>query len=319
VIRILRSAALNSVQDLGRARGRRWGVGKSGAMDPTALRIGNLLLGNDAGEAGIEIAIFPFELTFEVNTAFAITGASAQATLDGEPLPANWARRVKAGQTLTLQAPRHGVFAYLTFAGGLDIDEVLGARATDLKGRFGGLNGAALNAGQSLGLRDVDARTRVPAAGYGMAPGAVSQSAGALRVISAAEWEAFDEASRAAFTGEPWTVSREMNRQGYKLTGPTLNLIHPLELLSHGITPGVVQVPPAGQPMVQMAEANTCGGYPKLATIIDADLGRLAQTRPGEHVRFELVDWATGVAAGRALDRQLSDLDIALSTARGRI
>ncbi len=318
MIRVLRSAPLNTIQDLGRPLGRRWGVGRAGAMDPVALQMGNLLLGNEAGEAGIELALFPFEIAFDADTAFALTGATAAATLDGEPLPANWSRHAHAGQVLNVQAPRQGVFSYLTFAGGLGIAEVLGARATDLKGHFGGVNGAALTAGQTVALRDAQAQARVPVAGYGTAPGAIAMHTGPLRVIPAAEWDDFDDASRDAFAREVWTVGREMNRQGYKLSGPTLSLRQRVELLSHGIVPGIVQVPPAGQPIVQMADANTMGGYPKIATVIAADLGRLAQTRPGETVRFELVDWDAAVAAERALDHAIHDLDIALSTARGR-
>ncbi|MBV8682660.1 MAG: allophanate hydrolase, partial [Caulobacteraceae bacterium] len=152
MIRILRSGPLNTIQDLGRPQGRRWGVSRAGAMDPVSLRVANMLLGQEAGEAAIEVAIFPFELRFESDCAFAVTGAGA-ARLDRHALPANWARCAGAGQTLTLDQGPQGAFGYVAFAGGLDAPERLGSRATDLKGGFGGAGGAGLSPAQTLGLR----------------------------------------------------------------------------------------------------------------------------------------------------------------------
>jgi biotin-dependent carboxylase-like uncharacterized protein len=323
LIRILRSGPLNTVQDLGRPGGRRYGVGRSGAMDPVALEIGNLLLGNPSDEAGVEIAIFPFEIAFEAACAFAVSGAGS-ASLDGRPLPAGWASRAEAGQTLRVDPTRNGVFGYLAFAGGLDVPLRLGARATDLKAGFGGAGGRPLATGDRVGLREPESRSRIPAHGYGAAGSALPAGAspvgggGLLRVIPAAEWETFTDEAIAAFLGEPWTVSREVNRTGYKLSGPELKTRRPLELASHGIVPGIVQVPPAGQPIVQMADANTCGGYPKLATVIAADLWRLAQTRSGETVAFAAVSWEDAVAAERELERGLDELDSVLRLARDR-
>ncbi|MBV8684260.1 MAG: hypothetical protein JO111_15390, partial [Caulobacteraceae bacterium] len=124
--------------------------------------------------------------------------------------------------------------------------------------------------------------------------------------------------ARGLFEGSRWTVSREVNRTGYRLSGPLLLTRAPLELLSHGLVPGVVQVPPSGQPIVQMADANTAGGYPKIATVIAADLWALAQARSGEVVGFDLVRWEEAIAAARELDRRLSDIDNALGAARER-
>ncbi|HEX8233195.1 MAG TPA: biotin-dependent carboxyltransferase family protein [Caulobacteraceae bacterium] len=322
MIEILRSGPLNSVQDLGREGALRWGVGRAGAMDPAALRLGNILVGNAPGEAGVEAAIFPFEIRFGTECAFAVTGAAAAGTLDGAPLPPLWAARARPGQVLSLASPNLGVFAYVTFAGGLDVPPFLGSRSTDLKSGFGGMGGQPLRPGQKLELRDHGAAATVPDAGFGVsasaAPGLRRGGDGAslIRVIAAAEWPDFDGDSATAFTSEPWTVSRRVNRQGYVLSGPTLRLREPRELLSHGIVPGVVQVPPAGQPIVQMAEANTCGGYPKIATVIEADLWRLAQTRSGGLIRFEPVSWDEAVSAERDTEAQLEKLTASLSLAR---
>lgn len=323
MIRILCSAPLNTIQDLGRAQGRRWGVSQAGAMDPVALRVANALLGDQAGEAAIEVAIFPFELRFEAACAFAVTGAGA-ATLDGRPLPANWARPAAAGQTLTLDQGPRGVFGYVAFAGGLDVPQRLGSRATDLKGRFGGAGGTGLSPGQTLRLRHSAGGAGVPLHGYGLSPSALpARLTGAegetrVRVIAAAEWDAFTDEARRLFAHADWTVSREVNRTGYRLQGAPLRMTAPLELLSHGLAPGVVQIPPSGQPIVQMADANTAGGYPKIATVISADLWALAQVRSGERVGFDLVGWEDAIAAARELDQRLLALDKTLRAARER-
>jgi biotin-dependent carboxylase-like uncharacterized protein len=323
VIRILRSGPLNTIQDLGRAEGRRWGVSRAGAMDPVALRTANALLGQAVGEAAIEVAIFPFALRFEVDCAFAVTGAGA-ATLDGRPLPGNWAARASAGQTLSLKQGPRGAFGYVAFAGGLDVPERLGSRATDLKGGFGGADGKGLSFEQDLGLRPIAEATDVPFDGYGLSPGALpalrtgSQGETRVRVLAAAEWGAFTNEAQRLFETSLWTVTREVNRTGYRLAGPTLRTRAPLELLSHGLVPGVVQVPPSGQPIVQMADANTAGGYPKIATVISADLWALAQTRSGEPVGFDLVSWEKAIAAMRELDRHLLAIDNTLRAARER-
>jgi biotin-dependent carboxylase-like uncharacterized protein len=324
VIRILRSGPLNTIQDLGRAEGRRWGVSRAGAMDPVALRTANALLGQEAGEAAIEVAIFPFELRFETDCAVAVTGAGA-ASLDGRAMPANWAVRASAGQTLTLDQGPRGAFSYVAFAGGLDVPERLGSRATDLKGSFGGAGGKGLSTGQTLALRPSVQESGVPVEGYGVSFSALpARRMGVhgetrVRAIAAAEWGAFTDEAQRIFEGSIWTVSREVNRTGYRLSGPSLGMRMPLELLSHGLVPGVVQVPPSGQPIVQMADANTAGGYPKIATVITADLWALAQARSGEAVSFELVSWEEAIGAARELDRRLQDIDNALRAARERL
>ncbi|HSZ51691.1 MAG TPA: biotin-dependent carboxyltransferase family protein [Caulobacteraceae bacterium] len=324
MIRILRSGPLNTIQDLGRAEGRRWGVSRAGAMDPVALRTANALLGQAAGEAAIEVAIFPFELRFESDCAVAVTGAGA-ASLDGRVLPANWALHASAGQTLTLDQGPRGAFGYVAFAGGLDVPERLGSRATDLKGGFGGAGGQGLSPGQTLGPRPVAQESGVPVEGYGVSFGALparrvgAQGETRLRAIAAAEWDAFSDEAQRLFEGALWTVSREVNRTGYRLSGPSLSMHAPQELLSHGLVPGVVQVPPSGQPIVQMADANTAGGYPKIGTVISADLWALAQTRSGEAVGFELVSWEEAIDATQELDRRLLDIDNALRAARERL
>ena len=320
MIEILSTGAVNSVQDLGRPGYLDVGVGWSGAMDAPALSAANLMIGNPPGAAGIEVSLFPFRLRFLRDAAFAVAGADCPVTLGERPLPAWWAETAQAGETLTLGLPRSGARAYLALAGGLDVPQVLGSRATDLKSGFGGLEGRGLNRGDRIAF--FDGRSMLPAGGIGINPAGLRDGAAAgespitLRVLPSAEHASFTEVGLETFYATAWTVGNEANRMGYRLNGPELALSRKLELFSHGIMPGTVQVPPSGQPIIQLAEANTCGGYPKIANVIEADLWRLAQAPVGARLKFVRVDRQEAISA---IIRQRQALaDIAALTALAR-
>lgn len=320
MIEVLSSTALATVQDLGRRGALRWGVGTSGAMDPLALAAGNLLLGNDEGAAAIELQVFPFEVRFDVDGTFALTGADTDATLDGRPLLPWWRHGARAGQVLRLNVPARARTwpasrAYLCLPGGVDTPEVLGSRSTQLRGAFGGHAGRALRLGDRLGASRVDAMNAAgvaPGAGFGLVPPAMamplhSDGTPAVRVLPAAEYERYEEASRAAFWARPWKITPQSDRYGYRLAGEPLKATAPMEMRSHGIVPGVIQVPPGGQPIVQMRDAQPSGGYPKIGTVIEADLWRLGQAPIGSFVRFIETTWADAVAALDANRRWLDE------------
>ncbi len=308
MIEILTGGTLNSVQDLGRAGHMAQGVCQGGAMDAPALKYANLLVGNDEGAAGIEVAIFPFRLRFHRDAWFACTGASVPVELSGTPADCWSVHFARAGDTLHLGLPHSGTRAMVAISGGIDVPQVLGARASDLKSAFGGLNGRALMRSDRLPLGPFEARR--PSA-LGLAPPSrirfaqeLANSTIGLRVLPGPEYSAFSETARRSFCSHDFFLSPACNRMGYRLTGPALHLDTPLELLSHAVVPGIVQVPPDGQAIVQMAEANTHGGYPRIATVLEADLWRLAQMRPGQKVRFHLVDQKAALAAFRGLAQE---------------
>lgn len=169
MIKIERSASLNTVQDLGRTGWRHLGVSVSGAMDPLALRAGNILLGNDENAAAIEIQLFPFRVRFTADTFIALTGANCQARLDGKALPGWWGCPVREGQVLELSFPRYGARGYLCVAGGIHVPAVLGSRSTALRGSFGGFEGRELATGDTLDV-DTPSRARLPKEGVGIVP-----------------------------------------------------------------------------------------------------------------------------------------------------
>ncbi len=309
MIEVLSAGPFATVQDLGRHGHRSIGVSVSGAMDALSLRAGNLLLGNAEGAAGIETTGAPLVLRFRADTAVAVTGAPAAASLDGTALPNFWCTQVRAGQALTVAPSAAAMWSYVCVAGGIDCAEVMGSRSTDTKigigGPFGGkplFRGAALHVGASGA--PAAAGRRAPGE-YGVRPPEERRArdgTAVVRVLTAREYDRFRPEDRAAFWDAAWEVRSDSNRMGYRLEGPTLRTTAPQNLPSYGLVLGIVQVPPDGRPIVQLAEANTMGGYPKFGVVIEPDLRTLVQTRPGRCVRMERVGRDAAIAA-RAQDR----------------
>lgn len=312
MIEIIATSALATIQDLGRRGALKWGVGTSGAMDDLAVAAGNILLGNPDDAAAIEIQIFPFRIRFLENIAFAVTGADCDARLDDLAILPWCVHHAGAGQELHLGPPRRDGWAasraYLCLAGGVDVPAVLGSRSTQLRGEFGGLEGRALRAGDKLAV----GTPRAAATRVGLGPPALEMpltvdGLPAVRVLRAAEYESYTPQAQTSLWSEPWRISPQSDRYGFRLEGTPLMPKVPLELRSHGIVPGVIQVPHGGQPIVQMRDAQPSGGYPKIGTVIEADLWRLGQAPIGSRIRFVEVSWDEAIAAQGANDRWLAE------------
>lgn len=344
MIEILKAGLLSSVQDLGRTGSRHLGVISAGALDQLALRVANRLVGNDDNAAAIEITVgLPFSVTFHQAARIALTGADCGATLDGTPIHAWWSVPVAAGQTLSLQTSTQAMRAYLAVAGGLDVPALLGSRSTDLKSVFGGAEGRALAEGDKLSIGEVATPCDVmatlsarPAFGVKSPAWCRLAYAGALppangdaktargngaepmvvRVIRSSEYAMFDTAAQHALWQAEWTITPNSNRMGYRLSGPTLARTAEatgIDLLSHGVLPGTIQVPPNGQPILLMGDAQTAGGYPKIGAVITADLWLLAQARLNTTIRFVECTREDALEAQRAVLRYLSQVDIAIA------
>lgn len=316
MIEIVATGPLNTVQDLGRPGYRNIGVTACGAMDPLALRIGNILAGNAPEAAGIEVQTFPFRLRFSERGAFALTGADCRATLDGVPLPPWWAAEAEVGQVLELSPPLKDARAYLCLAGGVDVAPVMGSRSTSLRGAFGGLDGRVLATGDRIATGAATGGF-LPKRGFGVVPPAVvlkdvfpvaERGALVIRALPAGEHDLFG-ADAKRFWSQPWKISARSDRTGYRLSGDPIHPTEVVEMRSHGVVPGVIQVPPAGEPIVQMSDANTAGGYPKIAGVIEADLWRLGQARIGSLLRFVPATHAEAKAVEAALAAYLADIE----------
>ncbi|WP_215754920.1 biotin-dependent carboxyltransferase family protein [Acetobacter sp. P5B1] len=312
MITVLETGVLNSVQDAGRFGYRHLGVSTSGVMDPLALRCGNILLGNVPDAACIEVQTFPFKIRFDKAVSFVVTGGEGTIKLGDRALQPWSVATAQAGDVLTLDRPSVGARMYLCVCGGIDVPVVLGSRSTQLRGGFGGYLGRPLQADDQLtgigscvpdGFGAVPPLRALPAACAEEKEKTVT-----LRAIPATDYFLFTEEARAHFWSASWQITAQSNRLGYRLKGGALKLTHPVELRSYGVIPGIIQVPPAGEPIVQMADANTAGGYPRIATVIEADLWRLAQARIGSFVQLQCCDHAEGLQAMRNEEAYLQDL-----------
>ncbi|WP_137937132.1 biotin-dependent carboxyltransferase family protein [Chitinivorax sp. B] len=279
MLEIIRPGVQTTVQDLGRHGFRHLGIAQAGALDQPALMLANRLVNNPADAAGLEVVMGPVAIRFHRDGWLALTGADFDARLDDTPLWPGWRVPYLTGQTLHLAGPRLGMRAYLAVDGGIDVPLVLGARATDLRSNFGGFAGRALQAGDLL--PQGQAIVHLNRCGAWTRPWSP-----VIRLLPGPEYHEFDDAVHHAFWQKEWKVSSQSDRMGYRLQGPPLHRSKPHELLSHGVLPGVVQVPPNGQPIVLLADAQTTGGYPRIASVIEADLWKLAQARPGTRLHF---------------------------------
>lgn len=307
-----------SLQDLGRDGYWAQGLGRAGAMDALSHRAANLLLGNDPGAATLEIALTPARFRFQQAGGFALAGAACGARLAGRALPRVWAGMAEAGDVLELGPMVSGARVYLALPGGIDVPVVLGSRSTQLREGFGGLDGRVLAPGDVLraaGATDLP----LPAISLNLPP---LRDPGAdailLRALPSTEYPDFAPDAQDAFWTTPYRVSAQSNRQGYRLEGQALSYQGAGELRSHGIVPGIVQVPGGGQPIIQLADSATMGGYPKIAAVIGADLWRLAQAAPGDLLRFQQVTLADAAEAMQAQDALISDWQAQLAEFRIR-
>ncbi len=291
-----RAGFLTSVQDLGRTGFRQFGVSPSGALDPFALRVANLLVSNDEAAAALEITLGGLRLHFEDERIVACCGGEFDVRVGPKSLPAGHAARVHAGEEVKFGRSQIGCRCWLAIAGGVDVAVVLRSCSTDLRAQFGGFEGRTLRDGDILQL--------------GTRPGSSSPATGisawtaphdwaspakrdpVLRFIPGIDWNRFNARSLRRLTSEAFAVSPDSDRMGVRLDGPKLERVDNVDLISEAVAPGTIQVPPSGKPILLLGDCQTIGGYPKIAHVITVDLGVAAQLRAGDHARFSEVSLA---------------------------
>ena len=284
-IRVIRPGLQTTVQDLGRFGFQQFGMPAAGAMDPRSMKLANLLLDNDPGEAVLEITLMGPQLVFDVANTIALTGGDLGAVLDEKPMPRYQAVQVEAGQTLRFLGLQNGCRAYLAFAGGLDIPPVMGSRSTCMKAKIGGFKGRKLEAGDELKFRAPKPELCFPERrriGIDFAP----QKQYELHVILGPQDDYFTEDGLETFFSEVYTVSAEFDRMGCRLEGPAVEHKNGGDIISDGIAFGAVQIPSSGRPIIMAADRQTTGGYTKIATVISADLRILGQLKGGDRMDF---------------------------------
>ncbi|WP_435169984.1 biotin-dependent carboxyltransferase family protein [Paenibacillus glycanilyticus] len=333
-LKVLKPGLSTTIQDLGREGYRSSGIAAGGAMDRYALRMANLLVGNEEGEAGLEVTLVGPELRVDTDLLISVCGAYLEPTIDGEELPMWRPVFVPRGAVLRFGRAVSGCRAYVAAAGGFGVPRELGSRSTDARAALGGLAGRRLAAGDALpcgaahgaaapsrwaaawaaalsrqgeasaAKAPEGAGRRLPwaAAPWFAPPGAYGgdEDGIVLRAMPGSEHGQFSAAAREAFFRERYAIAPASDRMGCRLIGTPLARESRAELLSHGVTPGAVQVPPGGGPIILAADCQTTGGYPKIAHVATVDMPLLAQAKPGDTIRFQPVT----LDEAQRLDRQ---------------
>jgi antagonist of KipI len=316
-IGVKKGGPLTTIQDLGRYGYQKFGVLVSGAMDVVSLRLANLLVQNQEGEGALELTLSGPALTLPAGVVFALTGSAMEPLLNGHKVPMWRPVFVRKKSLLTFGFSRRGARAYLAVAGGFAVPSVLGSKSTYLRAGLGGYEGRALKDGDVLQLGRVSRsqaafigrmeRRAKPDDVFVTVPWAIEDefifSEDPIRMTKGLQYDWFTPESQKMITEQPYKISLQADRMGYRLEGTPLKLKEARELVSEPVTFGAIQVPADGQPIVLMADHQTTGGYPKIGQVVLADLPRLAQRKPGDSLRFKwvtLTDAETGYARQEA-------------------
>ena len=302
VIQVQEPGLFTTVQDLGREGFGPLGVSASGAADAISLRLGNRLVGNAEGAAGLEMTLLGGTFLFPEGAVIALAGSDFGATLDGKPVELWTAFESRPGQRLRLGPTRSGARCYLCVRGGIAVKLFLGSASTHILSGLGGYDGRALRKGDvlNIGAASVSSRERRLSARAlkDLQPRKI------LRVTPGPQSDWFPESSQRLFYASTYRVAEESNRMGLRLEGVPIPAPAGGRMISEGVALGAVQVPEGGLPIILFVEQQTTGGYPKIANVISGDFHSLGQLRPRDEIRFEQVDWETA----RALLRKQEEL-----------
>jgi biotin-dependent carboxylase-like uncharacterized protein len=308
-LHVIAAGLLTTVQDRGRVGHQHLGVPVSGALDPVSLHAANLLVGNPPAMGALEVACMGPTLAVDADDVrIAVVGARASievlpdatATV-GQSVSSMQSIRLRRGEVLRIGALTDANVLYIAVEGGFDIAPVLGSVATDIRCGIGGWQGRALKVGDHLPLR----QTRASERNEVCLQGRLVRPRARVRVIRGPQDDHFPDSEVAAFFDSEYTVGPSVDRMGMRLKGRAIKHSHGFDIASDAIAPGSIQVPGNGLPIVLLADRQTTGGYPKIATVISADLPGLARLTVGSKVAFEAV---TGAAAEAAREEHLAEL-----------
>jgi biotin-dependent carboxylase-like uncharacterized protein len=319
-LRVLSPGLMTTVQDLGRRGYQYLGIPVSGALDHVSLRAANLLVGNPPDAAALEIAYQGPTLAVEADSVrIALAGGSASIEMESVDggggkvrLASLQSGRLQRGQVVRIGALAGSAVAYLAVEGGFDIPPVLCSRSTYTRGAIGGIQGRAVRTGDAIPLKLAAApeRDEVQLSSFDLAPPK------RFRIILGPQDDYFTKTGIATLLDATYTVTPATDRMGMRLDGPKLEHAKGYNIVSDGIAPGSIQVPGNGLPIVLLADRQTTGGYPKIATVISADLPALGRLMPGAEVAFEAVDVAAAEAAAGELAADLGAMQQRIVPAR---
>ncbi len=285
-IEVIASGLFTTIQDLGRLGAQAQGVPVGGVLDRLSARQANWLVGNSVETPVLEITLTGPTLRFSTDTWIALCGASIEAFLGTRPIQTYRSYLVRAGEVLRIGRMTSGVRSYLAIGGEWQVERWLGSAGAWALGGQTFPQGAHLQKGQTLGI--IPQASRIQFIGEGER----TPHQGVIRVLAGPEWEWFSPESQRIFLERRWRVSVQSSRMAQKLE-PLLSVEESRPgLISSPVWPGTIQCTAEGQLMILQADAQTTGGYPRLAQVIEPDLDRLAQRSPGQTCSFILIQWA---------------------------
>ncbi len=305
---VIRPGLLTTIQDLGRWGFQSQGVSVAGPMDLYSHRIANALVGNGADAATLEVTLLGPELEFDETRVIAVAGAEFELTLGGRRVPSNAACTATAGSRLTFGRRRRGTRAYLAVEGGFDLPPILGSRATHVTTAMGGLEGRPLKAGDRVPLgqkTSIVSVTRVRI----VPPRQLPDHHTVVRLLAGPQDDRFDPAALETLVAAPYTLGQRSDRMGFRLEGAPLMHARDANVISDATPMGSIQVPASGMPILLMADRQTTGGYPKIASVISADLKLAGQLGPGDTISFVMCSPREALAALIAQERALMTIE----------
>lgn len=308
-IHVIKPGMLTTIQDRGRWGLQAQGVPVSGPMDPCSHRLANALVGNGPAAATLEVTLVGPELEFDAERMVAVAGAEFELTVDGRSAPLNAAFLVGAGAQLRFGRRLRGSRAYLAVEGGLAVQPTLGSRATHVISAMGGIEGRPIRAGDLLPLADPTRTGRPPTSEPRPPIMPLPERAALVRVLVGPQHDYFSDDALEVLQSAPYTISNTSDRMGFRLQGPKLTHVRGADIISDATPLGVLQVPASGQPILLMADRQTSGGYPKIATVISADISVAGQLGPGDAIAFAVCSPREALAALIAQERALMAIE----------
>jgi antagonist of KipI len=310
-VHVLKPGLLTTVQDRGRWGLQAYGVSVAGPMDPCSHRVANAIVGNDPDAAALEVTFVGPELRFDDERVVAVAGAEFELTVDGDPVSCAWSFLVPRGATLRFGPRINGTRAYVGVAGGIDLPPTLGSRATHVVTGVGGLDGRPLRVGDRLPLGRPPSLVEQTRASARRVPrlGMLASAETSIRILPGPQADRFASDALAMLQSAPYTVGIASDRMGFRLEGPALAHSRGADIISDATPLGALQVPASGRPILLMADRQTTGGYPKIATVISADISRAGQLGPGSRLSFVVCSPGEAMAALIAQERALMALE----------
>ncbi|MDI3481939.1 MAG: antagonist of KipI [Tepidanaerobacteraceae bacterium] len=285
--KVISPGLFTTMQDMGRFGYESQGVPVSGAMDEFAFRVANMLVGNDENAPVLEMTLMGPALEAIQDTVVAVTGACMTPLVNGTQRPCWSCFPVKKGETLTFAPAKAGCRAYLAVPGGFEGDAVMGSVSTYIRGGIGGVKGRRLEKGDVLSLKRHASFSRFFKVREEYIPQYLPEEE--IRVIPGPQYDYFPKEAIELFTSSTYTITKDSDRMGYRLEGPNIRAKETHDIITDGLLPGAVQIPGNGKPIIMLKDAQTTGGYAKIATAISVDLSRLAQLKPGDRIKFRPV------------------------------